>query len=57
VTGTADFTATTGTLIPGTTYHLRSWALNGIDVGYGPEVDFTTLSEGHTAMTMGAGKL
>jgi len=40
--GPGAFAATLGGLVPGTTYYLRAYAVNGIGVGYGEPVAFTT---------------
>ncbi len=40
--GTGSFTASITELLPGTMYHIRSYAINSIGTGYGNPVTFTT---------------
>lgn len=44
--GAGTFSCEIVDLEPNTTYYVRAYAINGIGVGYGNEVDFTTLSSG-----------
>lgn len=41
-TGVDDFTVTLTGLIANTTYHMRAYAVNETDTGYGADVEFTT---------------
>jgi uncharacterized protein (TIGR02145 family) len=41
-TGTGAYVSTLTGLLPATTYHLRSYATNGVGTAYGPEITFTT---------------
>jgi hypothetical protein len=43
-TGLGAYTIPTGTLVRGTTYYARAFALNSAGVSYGGEVSFTTLN-------------
>ncbi len=40
--GTGSFTSNLTSLTAGTTYYVRAYAINGVGVGYGNEVSFTT---------------
>ena len=42
--GIGDFTCTLTSLSPGTTYYVRSYAVNGVGVAYGEEISFKTLA-------------
>ena len=42
--GIGDFTCTLTSLSPGTTYYVRSYAVNGAGVAYGEEISFKTLA-------------
>ena len=48
-TGTGSFTSTVSGLNPGTTYHLRAYAINSEGTGYGSIVSFAT--QGSAAIT------
>jgi len=52
----SDFTADL-TLSPHTTYYVRAYAKNGVGVGYGNQVQFTTLSGLPVVMTSGVGDI
>ena len=41
-TGTGIYSITMTGLVPGTTYHVRAYAKNTTDIGYGTDVTFTT---------------
>lgn len=43
-TGSDVFTSTVTGLLPSTTYYLRAYAINNAGVGYGNEINFTTLA-------------
>lgn len=43
-TGAGTFSCEIVDLVPNTTYYVRAYAINGMGVGYGNEVNFTTLS-------------
>jgi hypothetical protein len=43
--GTGTYVSSVTGLTPGTTYHLRAYATNATDTGYGSDVQFTTGSE------------
>lgn len=51
--GTGSFVSQLSSLQRGTTYYARAYAVNGIGVEYGNEVQFTTLSELPTVTTNG----
>jgi len=41
-TGTVSFTSNIAGLTAGTTYHIRAYATNSVDTGYGQDIAFTT---------------
>lgn len=44
-TGTGEYTMNMTGLSHGTKYYVRAYAKNNVDIGYGAEVEFTTLAE------------
>ena len=43
--GTGNYSVMMENLTPGTTYHVRAYAINSAGVGYGEDVTFTTVAE------------
>jgi len=41
-TGTGAFSSSITGLVPGTTYHVRAYAVNSVGTSYGPDIPFTT---------------
>ena len=57
--GIGDFSQTVFGLTPGTTYHVRAYASNGAETGYGDAMEFSTLarhfSANETALNLDSG--
>ena len=50
-TGTGSFTSSLTNLLPGTTYHVRAYAINSVGTAYGADVTFTTVPVGLATVT------
>ena len=49
--GNGSFISSLINLLPGTIYHVRAYATNGVGTGYGTDISFTTTVIGYAAIT------